>query len=146
MVARTGQLLGAGLTAAMGWIHLRLWLDGYQEIPVIGPLFLLNVIGAALLAVGLLAAPARLRGVTAAVAAGFTATTLAALLISLTVGLFGLHESLHTPLVAPTLIVESAGVVVLTLTALLHVGLNRVRKAGGVRKAGDARKPGARRR
>lgn len=130
MVARAGGLLGAGLTAAMGWIHLRLWLDGYREIPVIGPLFLLNVIGAALLAVGLLAAPARVRSLTAAIAAGFIATTLVALIISLSVGLFGVHESLRTPLVAPTLVVESAGVVVLTLTAVSHVVLNGMRRAG----------------
>ncbi|MDQ3763792.1 MAG: hypothetical protein M3460_19905 [Actinomycetota bacterium] len=31
-------LLGVALTAAMVWIHLWLWLDGYQEVPVIGPL------------------------------------------------------------------------------------------------------------
>lgn len=130
MVAWAGQLLGAGLTAAMGWVHLRLWLDGYREIPVVGPLFLINVVGAAVLVAALLAAPARLRAATAAVAAAFTATTLAALIVSLTVGLFGVHESLHTPLVVPTLVLESAGVLVLTLTAAIRVTLIGTRGAG----------------
>jgi hypothetical protein len=114
-----GQLLGVGLTGAMGWIHLQLWVDGYREVPVVGPLFLLNMIGAVLLTVALLAVPVRLLSVAAAVTAVFTAGTLAALIISLTVGLFGVRESLQTPLVPTTLIVESTGVLVLMLTAIL---------------------------
>lgn len=108
-----GRLLGVGLTGAMGWIHLQLWVDGFREVPVVGPLFLLNAIGAAVLAVVLLAVPVRLLSVTAAVTAVFTAGTLAGLILSLTVGLFGVQESLQTPLALTTLIVESAGVLVL---------------------------------
>jgi hypothetical protein len=114
-----GQLLGVGLTGAMGWIHLQLWVDGYREVPVIGTLFLLNASGAVLLTVALLAVPVRLLNVAAAVTAAFTAGTLAALVISLTVGLFDVRESLQTPLVATTLMVESTGVLVLVLTAIL---------------------------
>jgi hypothetical protein len=120
-----GQLLGVGLTGAMGWIHLQLWVDGYREVPVVGPLFLLNVIGAVLLTVALLAVPVRLLSVAAAVTAVFTAGTLAALIISLTVGLFGVRESLQTPLVPTTLIVESTGVLVLVLTAILGARSSR---------------------
>jgi hypothetical protein len=116
MVAR---LLGTGLAGTMGWIHLQLWLDGYREVPVVGMLFLLNAIGAVALATALLVAPARLLSVAAMVTALFTAGTLAGLILSLTVGLFGVHESLQTPLVPATLIVELTGVLVLVITVLL---------------------------
>jgi hypothetical protein len=109
----------------MGWIHLRLWLDGYREVPVIGTLFVFNAIGAGLLVAALLTVPARLRTATAAITALFTAGTAAGLILSLTVGLFGVHESLHTPLVPTTLTVESAGVLVLGLTSILGLTSQR---------------------
>jgi hypothetical protein len=114
-----GRLLGVGLTGTMVWIHVQLWLDGYREVPVVGMLFLLNAIGAVALATALLVAPARLLGAAATVTAVFTAGTLAGLILSLTVGLFGVHESLQTPLVPATLIVESAGVLVLVIIVIL---------------------------
>ena len=55
------------------------------------------------------------------VTALFTAGTLAGLALSLTVGLFGVHESLQTPLVPAALIVESTGVLVLVITAILAI-------------------------
>jgi hypothetical protein len=114
------RLLGAGLTAVMGLIHLRLWLDGYREIPIIGTLFILNAICSGTLAIVLLTVPARLRSTVALITALFTAGTLAGLIASLTIGLFGVHEILQAPLVVTTLIVEPAGVLVLLLTAALH--------------------------
>ena len=124
-----GWLLGAALTGAMGWIHLWLWVDGFREVPVIGPLFLVNAIGAGLLGVALLVAPARLRSTVAVVTAVFTAGTLMGLLLSLTVGLFGVQETLQTPLVPTTLIVESAGVLVLVCTAI--IGAERMSSTDG---------------
>jgi hypothetical protein len=115
----TARFLGTALTAAMGLIHAWLWFQGYREIPVIGTLFLINAGCSAALVAALLTVPARLRRAIAVLAALFTAQTLAALIVSLTVGLFGVHESLRTPLVPTTLIVESLGVLVLGLTALL---------------------------
>jgi hypothetical protein len=103
----------------MGWIHLQLWLGGYREVPVVGMLFLLNGIGAITLATALLVAPARLLSIAAMLAALFTAGTLAGLILSLTVGLFGVHESLQTPFVPATLIIESTGVLVLVVTVIL---------------------------
>ena len=41
------RALGAALLAAMAWIHLHLWLDGYRTIDVIGPAFLLNTLAGA---------------------------------------------------------------------------------------------------
>ncbi|HEY6425145.1 MAG TPA: hypothetical protein VIY28_18270 [Pseudonocardiaceae bacterium] len=114
-----GRLLGVALTAGMGWIHGQLWAQGYREVPVVGTLFLLNAIVAVALAVALLVVPTRLLSAAAAVTAAFTAGTLLGLVVSLTVGLFGVHESLQTPLVPATLVVESAGILVLGLTAVL---------------------------
>jgi hypothetical protein len=119
-VLAAGWLLGICLTIAMGLIHLRVWFDGYRELPIIGPLFILNAIGSGVLAAALLAAPARLRGLAAIVTALFTAGTLMGLVLSLTVGLFGMHEVLQAPFVIVTLVVETAGVMVLLLTATLH--------------------------
>lgn len=123
----TSWLLGVCLTAAMGWIHLQLWVDGFREVPVIGPLFLLNAIGSGALVAALLIAPVRLRSATAAVTAVFTAGTLLALILSLTVGLFGVRETLQVPFVLPTLIVESAGVLVLVFTAILGLRTGSLR-------------------
>jgi hypothetical protein len=102
----------------MGLIHLRLWLDGYRQLPVIGTLFISNAVCSGVLAATLLMAPARLRRPVAVIASLFTAGTLAALVLSLTVGLFGTHEVVQAPLVPTTLIVESAGVLALLTAAL----------------------------
>jgi Ni/Fe-hydrogenase subunit HybB-like protein len=119
-VLTAGWLLGICLTAAMGLIHLQVWLDGYRQIPVIGPLFIVNAICSGALVAVLLTVPARLRGLAAIVTALFTAGTLMGLVLSLTVGLFGMHEVLQAPFVVITLVVETAGVIVLLLTAALH--------------------------
>lgn len=113
-----GWLLGVGLTAAMGLIHLRLWLDGYRYIPVIGTLFIANAVCSGVLAATLLTAPVRLRRPVAIITSLFTAGTLVGLILSLTVGLFGMREVVAAPLVPTTLIVESAGVLVLLTAAL----------------------------
>jgi hypothetical protein len=62
------RLTGAGLLAATGAIHLDLYLTGYRSIPVIGWLFLLQVIAAFGLAAAALASGSRL---TALAGAGF---------------------------------------------------------------------------
>jgi hypothetical protein len=47
------------------------------------------------------------------------AGTLLALILALTVGLFGIHEVMSFRLVPTTLVVESIGTVVLAITSLL---------------------------
>lgn len=127
------RIVGAGLLLAMAGIHFYLWLDaGYRTISLIGPLFLLNTIGGVVLALALLAVPARLLTVTATLSALFTLGTLGALLLSLTPsGLFNFQESMLAPLVPATMWVESIGVVelvVLTVLALLTEGWGSLRK------------------
>lgn len=84
-----------GLTAAglllSADVHLVLYLEGYRDIVVVGPLFLLNA--ASGLALGLLVLTWRhwlpLLG-----AIGFGALSLVSFYVSATVGFFGVHETL----------------------------------------------------
>lgn len=124
------RLAGAGLTATMAAIHLRLWAEGYRDLDTIGPLFLLNGVVGILLALALLITPLRRLGPVAAVTALFTAGTLGALFLSLNATLFGFGESIDAELVRPTLYVETAGVVVLAtlaVTAFSHRDRHRHR-------------------
>jgi hypothetical protein len=104
------RLGSAGLLTWMGYIHLHLWHEGYRQIPVDGPLFLLDAIAAFALAAMLLAWPRLLAGV---LAAAFAAATLGALIISLTVGLFGFSESIHASFVLQSLAIETAAILAL---------------------------------
>jgi hypothetical protein len=99
------------LLAWIGYIHLHLWQEGYRQIPTDGPLFLLDAVAAFALAAVLLVWP---RPLAALLAAGYTAATLGALIISLTVGLFGFRESISASFVTQSLIVET-----ITMLALL---------------------------
>jgi hypothetical protein len=112
-----GRLVGAGLLAAMAAIHLHLYYGGYRGIATIGPLFLLNGVLGILAAVVTLGVPRRWLGWVSLAGAAFQAGTLGALVLSLTVGLFGFTETTSAPLVRTTIIVEAAGAVVLLIVA-----------------------------
>ena len=107
------RIVGALLLAAMGWIHLDLWLDGYKNIDVIGPAFLLNTIGGFGLAALLLVTPRRFLPWVAALGALFCIGTLGALIISTTIGLFGFTETTAATLWWESFWVELVGFVVL---------------------------------
>jgi predicted lipoprotein with Yx(FWY)xxD motif len=88
------RVAGAGLLIASGAIHLDLYLTGYRTIPVIGWLFLLQVIaafglGLAVLATGRLVIASRLA---AAAGALLALATLGGYLLSVWTGLFGFTE------------------------------------------------------
>jgi hypothetical protein len=104
------------LLAWIGYIHLHLWLEGYRQIPTDGPLFLLDAIAAFLLAAILLVWPAPLAGL---LAAGYTASTIGALLISLTVGLFGFRESISASYVTQSLAIETITAIALASWTIL---------------------------
>lgn len=80
------RLIGAGALIASGLIHLQQYFETFHAVATIGPLFLVNIV-AALLAGSLLLirrdAPLVMAGL--AIAGG----TLAAYIVSTTVGLFG---------------------------------------------------------
>jgi hypothetical protein len=118
------SVVGTGLLLAMAGIHFYLWLDGgYRDIPVaplIGPLFLANTAGGAVLGVALLVAPPRWHALVALLALLFDAGTLLSLLVSLqTTWPFGFQESIQAPLAVTTIWVESAGVVVLAVLTVV---------------------------
>jgi hypothetical protein len=92
------------LLALIGYIHLHLWQEGYRQIPTNGPLFLLDAVAGFVLAGVLLVWPRPLAGL---LAAGYTASTLGALIISLSVGLFGFRESISASFVTESLTIES---------------------------------------
>jgi hypothetical protein len=129
--ARLVLLLGRGLSAALllavGGSHLLLWFVGYGAIPWIGVSFLINAVGGLLLAAAMIAVRPRHLPITAALGSLFIAGTLGALTLALTVGLFGFVDGLTTPLVPTTLVLELAGVVMLTATAVVATRICRAR-------------------
>lgn len=84
------RILAALAVLVSGAVHLKLWLDGYRDIDVIGPSFMLNAVASVVIAALLV----RWRHwIPLFLALGFGASTLGAFVISATVGLFGVHES-----------------------------------------------------
>ena len=110
------RLTCAGLLAWIGYLHLHLWLEGYRQIPTDGPLFLLDAVTGLALAALLLVWATPLAGLAAA---GYTAATLGALMISLTVGLFGFRESISASYVTQSLAIETITVLALLSWTLL---------------------------
>jgi hypothetical protein len=74
-------------------VHLDLWdVQGFRDIPKIGPLFLLDVIAGLVIGVGVLIWR---HWLALLLAAGFGAVTVIAFWISVVHGLFGLKEVAH---------------------------------------------------
>jgi predicted lipoprotein with Yx(FWY)xxD motif len=115
---RALRLAGAGLLAATAAIHLDLYLTGYRSIPVIGWLFLLQVIAAFGLA---LAAAVSGRRLVAAAGAGFALSTLGGYLLSVWIGLFGFTEVRTTAGITAG-VLEVAAFAVLAVLALTPAG------------------------
>jgi hypothetical protein len=113
------QVLSALFLLAMGGIHLYLALTGVSG--VLGILFILNAVGALGLAIAMVVLRGRLLLVTGVLSVLFMAGTLLALVLAITVGLFGIGETLHGRLVPTALVVESVGVAVLLVTIALLV-------------------------
>jgi hypothetical protein len=108
------RVLSAVLLLTMGGIHLYLVLTGFGGL--LGVLFVLNAIGGVVLAIAMIAAPPRFLPLASVLGLLFIAGTLLALVLALTVGLFGIREQLGTELVPTTLVVESIGIIVLAVT------------------------------
>ena len=112
------RVVGAGLLVAMAWIHLHLYSTGYSSVKTIGPLFVVNGVVGLIAALAVLVTPARWLPLVTAGGALLQIGTLAALLVSVNVGLFGFKESTSAPYFATTLAVEAAGFVVLAMHAM----------------------------
>lgn len=127
-VVWTVRIVGAALLVATAWIHLKLWLDGFRGIAWIGPLFMANAVLGVLGALAVLVAPLRWLPWAAVLGGLLEIGTLLGLVLSLTVGLFGFHET-WGGLVLPSILVEAAGFLVLFGYGALE--LRARRRAGG---------------
>jgi predicted lipoprotein with Yx(FWY)xxD motif len=114
-------IAGAALLIASGAIHLDLYVTGYNSIPTIGPLFLLQIIAAFLLAVVIPLTGLRLAY---AAGAGFGLATLGGYLLTLKVGLFGFTEVRTTAGIVAA-IIDIAIFAVLAAGMISGLGLGR---------------------
>ncbi|WP_193571293.1 hypothetical protein [Leifsonia tongyongensis] len=122
------KILSAIDLLAIAAIHLFLVFDGVGGL--LGVLFILNVIAAVVLAIGMLVLRGRLLGVASVLSLLFVIASLAALLLALTVGLpGGIREVWSFTLVPETVIVEAIGIVILAITSAFAVRAPRA--AGG---------------
>jgi hypothetical protein len=110
------QVLSALFLLAMAGIHLYLAVKGAGKL---GKPFWLNAVGGLVLAIAMVVLRGRLLLLASVLSTLFMAGTLLALVLALTVGLFGIHEFLSYGPVPPTLIVESIGTIVLAVTTAL---------------------------
>jgi hypothetical protein len=117
------RVLSALFLLAMGGIHLYLVFNGVGG--VLGMLFVLNAVGALVLAIAMVVLRRRLLLVACVLSLLFMLGTLLALVLALTVGLFGIRETLDFQLVPTTLVVESIGTIVLAVTTALVLRLRR---------------------
>ena len=109
MTMKVMRRLGALVLLVVGGVHLQQYLAGYQDVPTIGSLFILNAIGAGVVAIGLLAPIERfVKGRQEDIATGLLATAgaliaigaLIALFISESQPLFGfMEDGYSTPIV-----------------------------------------------
>jgi hypothetical protein len=125
VLALTGT--GAGFLVWSAVIHLMLWSDGYKDISVIGPLFIIQGIACIVLAVAIVA----FRWL-ALIAAGAVAgvATAVGLLLTASVGLFGYVESLTVPYAVLSLAVEFTAAFVLLVAACVLALAAPVRAVG----------------
>ena len=136
-VAALLRLGCVALLAWIGYIHLHLWQEGYRHIPTNGPLFLLDAVAGFVLAAVLLTWPRPLAGL---LAAGYTASTLGALIISLSVGLFGFRESTSASFVTESLAIETTTVLALLIWTAL-AALPRMAGSPGRRSSSSSSTP-----
>lgn len=108
------RILSALLLLATGGIHLYLVFHGVGG--VLGVAFTLNFVAGLVLALAMLTARGRLLALASVAGLLFLIATLLALVLALTVGLFGITETWEFTLVPETVIVESVGIAVLALT------------------------------
>jgi hypothetical protein len=84
------RVLAAVAVLVSAGMHLYLWDEGYKDVDVIGPSFLLNAAGGAAIAVLLVMWR---HWIPPFLAVGFGLSTILAFVLATTVGLFGLEES-----------------------------------------------------
>jgi hypothetical protein len=111
------RILSAVLLLAAGGIHLYLVFNGVGG--VLGVMFTLNAVAALVLAIAMVVLRGRLLQAATVLSLLFLIATLLALVLALTVGLFGITSTWDFMLVPETVIVESIGIVVLAITTVV---------------------------
>jgi hypothetical protein len=132
--AQVLRILGAFAVLAIGAIHAdEYFRNHYRVIPVIGPMFLLNVISAAIIGVLLLAATPRVGPMISALLAlsgiGLAGLSIVFLLISQHTRLFGFKETGYRPAIDAALGTEALAAVL--LGSYLALTFDRTRSARG---------------
>ena len=117
------QVLSALLLLVMGGIHFYLVFNGVGGM--LGVLFVLNAVGALVLAIAIAVLRRQALLVASVLSLLFMVGTLLALVFALTVGLVGIRETLDFQLVPTTLVVESIGTIVLVVTTALVFQMQR---------------------
>jgi hypothetical protein len=108
------RILSAVSLLAAGAIHLYLVFNGVGGI--LGVAFTLNFVAGLVLAIAMVALRGRLLQWATVLSLLFLIATLGALVLALTVGLFGITQTWDFTLVPETVIIESIGIVVLAIT------------------------------
>ncbi len=108
IVAAAGVLVSAA-------VHLYLWFDVFRHAHVVGPAFMLNAVGGAVIAVLLVTWR---HWIPLLLALGFGVATLGAFIIAATAGLYGVHEhwtgwEVWTAAAAEVVVIVAAGTLLL---------------------------------
>jgi hypothetical protein len=111
------RIASAILLLAIGGIHLFLVANGTGGI--LGVMFVLNGIAGVALAAGMLLLRGRLLMLGTLLGLLFSVASLLALLLALTIGLFGITEKWTTALVPQTVVIDAIAVVVLAITTVV---------------------------
>jgi hypothetical protein len=143
MTLKVLRLIGVLAILVTGAVHLQQYLGDYHSIPTIGPLFLLNAIGSAAVAVGLLLPVERWLGqrrgeiAVGLLALGGVAIGLGALVslyIAETSTLFGFSEGTLETVMWIAIVAEAAAVAVLGPVAIATLARSSTtRRTGGPR-------------
>ena len=128
--ATVARALTAASVMLSAVVHLELWAMGMKQVEVIGPAFLLNAIGGLVIAVAVLLWR---HWLPLLAAIGFGAATLAAFVMSMTIGLFGVREQVWgvSQVLAAVSEVTAIGFAIVGLVA----GRSGARRSGARRPA-----------
>lgn len=124
------RLIAAVAVLVSAVVHLWLWFDGFREIEVIGPAFMVNAVAGVVIAVLLLAWR---HWIPLLLAVGFGATTLGSFIISATVGLFGVNERWTGGFVWTAFVAEVVAILAGLVAARSEGYLSRGRTRQGTR-------------
>jgi hypothetical protein len=116
------RMLAAAAVLVSAAVHLYLWFDVFRDAHVVGPAFMVNAVGGAVIAVLLVTWK---HWIPLVLAVGFGVATLGAFITAATVGLYGVHEhwtgwEVWTAAVAEVVAILAAGSILLRENVRSH--------------------------